>query len=59
MYYKIMVVVPFLKMLLFLDWWFSTRELWGYWLVHIVVGGTLFKTGFFRKLIRQGGLRGR
>jgi hypothetical protein len=19
------------------DWWFSPRELWGYWLVHIVV----------------------
>jgi hypothetical protein len=21
----------------FFDWWFSPRELWGYWLVHIVV----------------------
>jgi hypothetical protein len=21
----------------FFDWWFSTRELWGYWLVHIVL----------------------
>jgi hypothetical protein len=21
----------------FFGWWFSTRELWGYWLVHIVV----------------------
>jgi hypothetical protein len=21
----------------FIDWWFSPRELWGYWLVHIVV----------------------
>jgi hypothetical protein len=43
----------------FFDRWFSPRELWGYWLVHIVVGGTLLKTVFFRKLIRQGGLRGR
>jgi hypothetical protein len=21
----------------FFDWWFSSKELWGYWLVHIVV----------------------
>jgi hypothetical protein len=21
----------------FFDWWFSPRELWGYWLVHIIV----------------------
>jgi hypothetical protein len=20
----------------FFDWWFSPRELWGYWLVHIM-----------------------
>jgi hypothetical protein len=31
---------------LFSDWWFSSRELWGHWSVHIVVppmGLQLFK----------------
>jgi hypothetical protein len=23
--------------LIWFDWWFSSRELWGYWLIHIVV----------------------
>jgi hypothetical protein len=26
----------------FFDWWFCSRELWGYWLVHIVVPPMLF-----------------
>jgi hypothetical protein len=28
----------------FFDWWFSLRELWGYWLVHIVFSPTGLQT---------------
>jgi hypothetical protein len=32
-----MQLEPWVPTCVFFDWWFSTRELWGYWLVHIVV----------------------
>jgi hypothetical protein len=32
-----MQLEPWVWPCVFLDWWFSPRELWGYWLVHIVV----------------------
>jgi hypothetical protein len=28
---------PQISPCVFFDWWFSSKELWGYWLVHIVV----------------------
>ena len=28
---------PWVPPCVFFEWWFSPRELWGYWLVHIVV----------------------
>ena len=32
-----MQLEPWVPPCVFFDWWFSPRELWGYWLVHIVV----------------------
>jgi hypothetical protein len=32
-----MQLEPHLPPCVFFDWWFSPKELWGYWLVHIVV----------------------
>jgi hypothetical protein len=32
-----MQVEPWVPPCIFFGWWFSPRELWGYWLVHIVV----------------------
>jgi hypothetical protein len=31
-----MQVEPRVPPCVFFDWWFSPRELWGYWLVHVV-----------------------
>jgi hypothetical protein len=32
-----MQLEPWVLPCAFFDWWFSPRELWGYWLAHIVV----------------------
>jgi hypothetical protein len=32
-----MQLEPWVPPCVFFDWWFSPRELWGYWLVYIVV----------------------
>jgi hypothetical protein len=32
-----MQLEPWVSLCIFFDWWFSPWELWGYWLVHIVV----------------------
>ena len=32
-----MQLEPWVPVCVFFGWWFCTRELWGYWLVHIVV----------------------
>jgi hypothetical protein len=32
-----MQLEPWVPPCVFFGWWFSPRELWGYWLVHIVV----------------------
>jgi hypothetical protein len=32
-----MQLEPWVSQCVFSDWWFSPRELWGYWLIHIVI----------------------
>jgi hypothetical protein len=35
--FPLLLLLFYLYSCVFFDWWFSLRELWGYWLVHIVV----------------------
>jgi hypothetical protein len=56
-----MQLEPWAPPCVFFDWWFGPKELWGYWLVHIVVPqpGTLSpiknRGGWGGKLSQEGG----